>query len=259
MLLPLLLSVSIVACQKGEENIRKAHVFFKSGDLDSAADHYRAAVEADPKNAAAWEGLGNVAFERKSYEDAIERYQKAIELDPKAMSARHKLAVTLSTANRTDDAIALLEETVALDPKNAFPLNALGGLHQKRGDLQKAKEYQAAAIAADDDFHAARFALASVLIDLGELEAAERELTRLLRRDQEALGEYGFARLAARRGKWDQAAQHLDRVLDAGVAHPEKIAKDPVFANGWGEGAMARMKEKLDRAAGTKTSTLTVR
>src|SRR5688572_9538470 len=106
--------LSVAACQKGEENIRKAHVFFKSGDLDSAGKHYRAAADADPNNAAAWEGLGNVAFERREYDGAIAHYEKAIATDTKAMSARHKLAVALTTANRTQDAIELLEATIAL-------------------------------------------------------------------------------------------------------------------------------------------------
>lgn len=251
--------VAAVACQKGEENLRKAHVFFKSGDLDSAGRHYRAATEVAPDNPAGWEGLGNVAFERRDYDEAIVHYRKAIEVDPKAMSARHKLAVALTSANRADQAIALLEETVALDPKNAFALNALGGLHQKQGDLEKAKQYQIAALTADDDFHSARFALASLLVDLGELEEAERELTRLVTRDQHLLAEYGFARLAAKKGKWPEAARHLERVLDGGVAHPEKIAMDPVFAGGWSEAPMKKAKAKLDRAAGTKTSTVPIR
>src|SRR5688572_2357288 len=259
MMRALLILLSIAGCQKGEENIRKAHVFFKSGDLGSAHRHYRAAADADANNAVAWEGLGNVAFERRDYEDAIANYQKAISIDPKAMSARNQLAVALTSANRTQDAIRSLEQTLEVDPVNAFALNALGGLHQKLGDLDKAKHYQVAAVAADGDFHAARFALGSLLVDLGELDEAEREFSRLLAREQETLAEYGFARLAAKRGKWDRAAKHINFVLDAGVAHPEKIARDGVFAEGWGEASMKAAKEKLDRAAGTKTSTSPIR
>jgi tetratricopeptide (TPR) repeat protein len=251
--------LALAGCQKGEENTRKAHVFFKSGDVESAAKLYRAAADADPNNAAAWEGLGNVAFELKSYDEAIAHYRKAIAIDAKAMSARHKLAVALTTANQADAAIELLEETAAIDPSNAFALNALGGLHQKKGDLDRAKQYQISAWAADDDFHAARFALGSLLVDMGELEEAEREFSRLVVKDQESLAEYGFARIAAKREKWDQVARHLAAVLDGVVAHPERIAVDPVFADGWSEAPMKALKEKLDRAAGTKTSTVPIR
>jgi tetratricopeptide (TPR) repeat protein len=251
--------LALAGCQKGEENIRKAHVFFKSGDIESAAELYRAAAHADPNNAAAWEGLGNVAFEKRSYDEAIDQYKKAIAIDAKAMSARHKLAVALTTANRAPEAIEVLVDTVGLDPTNAFALNALGGLHQKQGDLDEAKRYQISALAADDDFHAARFALGSLLVDMGELEEAEREFSRLMVREQGSLAEYGFARLAARRGKWDRAAQHLSNVLDGAVSHPERIAKDPVFADGWSTPPMRAAKEKLDRAAGTKTSTMPLR
>ncbi len=254
-----ILGVALTGCQKGEENLRKAHVFFKSGDLASAEKHYQAAADVDPKNAAAWEGLGNVAFEREDYDAAIERYRKAIALETKAMSARHKLAIALTSANNTHDAIRLLEETVTLEPKDTFALNALGGLYQKQGDLVKAKQLQLRALEVDPDFHAARFALGSLLVDLGELDEAEREFTRLLTHDQESLAEYGFARLAARRGRWADTAQHLARVLEGGVAHPEKIAKDPVFSEGWDLPPMKHAKESLDRAAGTRTSTVPIR
>jgi tetratricopeptide (TPR) repeat protein len=249
----------VFACQKGEESLRKAHVFFKNGEYDAAEKLYRSTAEAEPNNVAAIEGLGNVAFERKEYEAAIAHYQKAIGIEKTAMSARHKLAVALTTANRPDEAIASLEETVKIDPKDAFAYNALGGLYQKTGDLGRAKQHQIMALTIDADFHAARFALGSLLVDLGELQEAEREFARLMTKKQDALAEYGFARLEAKRGHWPEAAAHLEKVLDAAVAHPEKIARDRVFAAGWNEAPMLRAKQRLDRAAGTKTSTATVR
>lgn len=252
----LLVTLLLIGCPKGEESIRKANVFFKNGDLARAEEAYERALEADPESAAALEGLGNVAYEQKKYDLAIERYQQAIAAHPEAISARHKLAVTYSTVNRVAEAIEVLEATVKVEPKNAFAYNALGGLYQKRGDLDVAKEMQIRALGIDEDFHAARFALGSVLVDLGELEAAERELTRLMKKGERSLAEYGYARLAASRGAWADAARHLDVVLDAGVSHPEKIARDPVFTEGWSEGPMRDIKRRVDRIAGSKTSTV---
>jgi hypothetical protein len=52
------------------------------------------------------------------------------------------------------------------------------------------------------------------------------------------------------------AAKRLDAVIGGGVAHPEKIAADPVFADGWAEEPMRLVKAALDRAAGAETSTV---
>lgn len=251
----LLVTLLLAGCPKGEESIRKANVFFKNGEYRRAEEAYRKALQADPENETALEGLGNVAYEQKQYDEAVARYQEAIEAHPKAISARHKLAVTLSSIDRIPEAIEILEATVEMEPADAFAFNALGGLYRKQGELEKAKQMQIKALAIDQQYHAARFALAGVLVELGELEGAERELTRLVKEGEGTLAEYGYARLAAARGRWADAAQRLEKVLDAGVSHPEKILEDPVFASGWGQEPMKRLAPRLRRLSGTKTST----
>lgn len=241
----------------GEEHVRKGHVFFSNKDLAQAEASFSRALEVDPDSLSALEGLGNVAFEEGELEVAEGWFRRAIEVDPKALNARHRLAITLSVRGDVSAAITELERALALDPGNTFALHALGGLYQRTGDLARAEARQRAALEVDPKHRGARFALGSMLVDAGRLEEAERELTRLYSAGADAVAEYGFARLAARRGEPRTAARHLERALELGVTHPERILTDRAFAAVWGAPELAAARERVARAAsagGVKTS-----
>jgi tetratricopeptide (TPR) repeat protein len=255
-LLLLLVFGALAGCREStEEHIRKAHVLFKNGELAGAEAQYSRALELDAKNAVALEGLGNVLFERGDAKGAHAFYERAVAADPKSINAKHRLAIAKSELGDHRAAIAILEETLALDRQNVFALHALGGLYQKTGDLARAEEKQLEALRADANHLGARYALATLFIDSGRLEEAERELTKLHTRGAEAVAEYGFARVAAKRGSFEDAAKRLARVLELGVTHPEKILADEVFRDAWSHPAMAAIRAKL----GTSTSTTTVK
>lgn len=52
---------------------------------------YKAAIERDHQNAAAWSALGDLYLEAKRYNDAIECYEKAVQLAPTDPAERRKL------------------------------------------------------------------------------------------------------------------------------------------------------------------------
>ena len=116
-----------------------------------------------------------------------------------------------------------------IDPKDVYALHALGGLYQKIGDRERAEAMQVAVLQIDKTHKAARYALANLELDSSRYDEAERELTRLQADGAKPLAEYGFARLAALHGKAANAAQHLETLLQLGVAHPSKVLTDEAF------------------------------
>jgi tetratricopeptide (TPR) repeat protein len=239
--------------QRAEEHVRKANVLFSNHDLAGAEKEYRAALEKSDHHAGALEGLGDIEYERADWDQAIGWYQKAAEAEPRALGPLHRWAIALSTKGDTKGAIDVLSRAIEIDPKDVFALHASGGLYQKLGDLRRAEQMQVAVLQIDKEHRAARFALANLFLDQGRFEEAEKELTRLdmLGGEAKPLAEYGFARVAGLRGRWDEAARHLLRVLESGVAHPDKILADVAFARGWSEPPMKEVRAKL----GTQTST----
>lgn len=232
-----------------EEHIRKAHVLFTNKKLDEAQAEYQRAAELDANNEIALEGLGNVYFERGDLKAALSWYEKAAAADDKAINARHRLAITRSELGDVPGAIAALEEALKIDPENTFALNALGGLYEKTGDKKRAEEMQVSTLRVDPQHRSARFALASIFVDTARFDDAERELTKLHRSGAEALAEYGFARLEAKRGRPAEAAKRLTRVLELGVNDPSKVLSDDAFTDVWSDPAMASVREKLEQAA----------
>ena len=243
-LLGALLVLSVLACRpSGEDHLRKANVYFKNGSLAEAEKHYGEAAKLN--NPAGEEGLGNVFYEKKDYAKAIAHYKRAIKLDARAIGARHKLAVALSTTGRHKEAIEALKETIALEPRDAFALNAIGGLYAKLGDTKQAEAFQIKALEADEGYHAARYALANILVESGRTEEAERQFTLLSQKGARSIAEYGFARIAATRGRFDEVANHLQVVLSDKVARPEKILTDRLFEKGWSHPQMKEVQRKL--------------
>src|SRR5262249_52775175 len=158
---------------------------------------------------------------------------KAAEVAPRAIQPRHRLAIAKSERGDVDGAVKVLEEAIALDPRDVFALHALGGLYARKGDFERADKFQAEVLRIEPTHKAARFALANSMIDRGHAEQAERELAKLYQQDGRALAEYGFARLAAKRGQWADVAARLHKVLETGVTRPDKILTDAVFRDGW--------------------------
>lgn len=52
---------------------------------------YKAAIERDPKNAAAWSALGDLYLEAQRYDEAISCYERAVQLAPNDATEKRKL------------------------------------------------------------------------------------------------------------------------------------------------------------------------
>ena len=146
-------------------------------------------------------------------------------------------------------AIKTLDEALKIAPTDAYALSFSGGLHRKQGNLAEAERLQLAALQANDEYHAARYALANILIDTGRSREANLQLTRLTTEGREDLAQYGLARLAARDGRPADAARHLEKVLSGAMSHPRAILEDNAFAKVWGDPALAPLHRRLVRSS----------
>jgi serine/threonine protein kinase/tetratricopeptide (TPR) repeat protein len=87
--------------------------------LAEAVARHRKAIEVDPKDAAAYYGLGVALKAQGKLDQAIDAYRKAVELDPKNARAHASLGASLHVQGMLDQAIDTYDKAVALDPKNA--------------------------------------------------------------------------------------------------------------------------------------------
>ncbi|MGW6138426.1 tetratricopeptide repeat protein [Streptomyces sp. NPDC055140] len=117
-------------------------------DSLGAARDYRHVLEKDPKNKAAWYGLGTIDQQLGRAADARADFEKALEIDPHFMSALYSEAYMLRSSD-PDRAIELLKRAAATDPKAAAIHLQLGRLLAERHRKGEAEAAFRHAVAAD--------------------------------------------------------------------------------------------------------------
>jgi tetratricopeptide (TPR) repeat protein len=79
-------------------------VYLMSGDRDKASQAFTEALALDPSLARAHNGLGVIAAERKDYAAALEHWRRAVELDPRDFQTLFNLGDLLVSLGRAEEA-----------------------------------------------------------------------------------------------------------------------------------------------------------
>ena len=112
-----------------------------AGELASAADCYRKALNADPGLAAAHSNLGGVAFRQGDMSLARIEFEAALALDPDQPEARYNLATLLYQQGEVERAAAELRRVVQQDPWFADAHYNLATTLEKLGGKRQAAEH----------------------------------------------------------------------------------------------------------------------
>ncbi len=174
----------------------------------------RQVVQAEPRNADAWQLLANVLHDRGKLPEAIDAYRRALSLRPSDASSHHRLAlalaslgqripaiahfrqvlhqqpdhgealahlgVALAEEGQRQEAIACLEQTLRLHPTAAPTLHNLGVALAQEGRLAEAAQSLERAVQYQPDYAEAYYSLGSVLEQSGRKEEAIARFRRCL-------------------------------------------------------------------------------
>ncbi len=86
-------------------------------DIAKSEDHFKRALEADPKHHRALTNLGNIELERGEVAQAIARYREAIKLSPEYATAHNNLAAALRRSGKLSESVAALKRSQRLAVK----------------------------------------------------------------------------------------------------------------------------------------------
>jgi tetratricopeptide (TPR) repeat protein len=156
------------------KEFRKSQEALDYNRIDEAVRHLKKGIALDPKNVDAYNDLGTIYFNTNEPEKAVEAFTKMIELDPRCFRGYLNLAFVFFSQQRYGDAEPAARRAVQLAPSDSrarYLLGASLALGSKK--LIEAKEHLS--IAAPEMVEA-RFRLAHVLIDLGDLESGMKEM-----------------------------------------------------------------------------------
>jgi len=228
---------------------------FKLDRLKEAEETLRKAINLNANFAEAWSNLGMVLECRKKFDEAIECYKKSISIKPSAPSylglgnaysgkglkidaiRAYKMAISLDETywkahfnlgnefilqKKYDEAMESYQNTLALktnDP-SAYVGSyvGIGVAYGKKGNNNEAKKYYEKAITLDPNDSRARYNMANLLWEFGELDQAENQFRYAIKLDPTVSCSYSsLANLLAEQERNEEAIKVLEDALKAGV------------------------------------------
>jgi len=102
---------------------------------------YKKVTEINPRNAFAWDTLGNLYKTSGSYNEAVTAFEQAVSLDPIKVLYRYNLGLVYAIQQRYDEAIGAFEKVVEFDPGNRLAHATLAGYYRRLGQDAEAKKH----------------------------------------------------------------------------------------------------------------------
>ena len=204
---------------------------FYDFEFQRGLTEYREAWEADPGSALTTGGYGYALRVMGRMAESVEFQQTGVELDPLSPEGNTNLGKTLETMQRYDEAETYLRKALELSPDFTAGHHRLMRLWLLQGDFAAA--LTEARKETDTDVYGPN-SLAMAYFSMGDAEAAERELNRLLEGGADT-GMYQIAEVYAWRGEAGPAFEWLERAVDTGDAGIGSILGDRFFASLWSD------------------------
>jgi len=156
---------------------------FAAGDFTSMRDFYQAAVDKNPSDAEAHNGLAQALEHLGRVNDAVAHFQRAVTLVPDKWAYRSNLAHALSAAEQWERAVAEYRQAVKLFPADYATQYNLALALYKKGDASAAVPEFEKAIALGPNEASYHFSLGMTCEKLGRITDAVREYRKFLEMD----------------------------------------------------------------------------
>lgn len=109
--------------------------------MESDIAKYRRVVQINPRNAHAWDTLGNLYKSAGQYSESLTAYQQAVATDPGRALYHHHLGLLYACLGRTEDAICSFQRVIEIDPSHSLAHATLGGYYRKMGLEELAQKH----------------------------------------------------------------------------------------------------------------------
>ncbi|HLM72964.1 MAG TPA: tetratricopeptide repeat protein [Polyangiaceae bacterium] len=216
-----------------------AFILHDRGDLKGAEEHFKRAVEINPRYIEAHLNLAVTYSDLGRYEDAHVVYERIRELEGndkaiaplvrgKIANMHAELAQAYIDAGCRTEAIGELKKAVELCPTFADLHMKLGNLHRDGGNLPMAREHYATACTVNPKFVPARVLLGVTLLAIGHTEEAVAEWKAALAIDPSNKNAQMYLRMAETQ-RANRAKKAAESPLLAGIDDDEPtIAIEPL-------------------------------
>jgi TolB-like protein/Tfp pilus assembly protein PilF len=154
-------------------------------DKNGAQNSYAQALEANPRNAQALTEYGRFLFNNGSIDDGLELLQSASGIEPYDMKVQWQLCVTQAFLVNVEGATRECARIGEIQPGNPMEFYGRAYVYLFGGELASFLYWRMKAIEADPKDPELPATMASVWLDLGDMEQAEAALQAAARIDAE--------------------------------------------------------------------------
>lgn len=212
-----------------QSTMRHAQSLAASNHLQQANELLSALVQRDPRNAQAWQLLGEIQTRQQLYDDAMKSFQATLAIDPASKAAQSgevkaavKNALSLRAAGDQNGALASLLRARKVVPNSPELLTDFGILADEMQIYHDADKALTQAHKLDPSNLKTLYALAHVELDEQNVDAAEKHLRAYLKqRPNDATAHYGLGHLLHMTSHDDAAIIQLRRSI---ALQPRQIA-----------------------------------
>ena len=189
---------------------------------------WRSNITAMPTNARAHNNLGLALAASGDMQTAAEHYRRALDLAPDFVMAHINLGLVLAAAKQYEQAISHYKRALNLQPNNVDALVDLGITLEKIGQRQSAIDHYRRALASAPHLAAIHYNLATALDAAGQhLPAIDHYRSALIIDPNLDQAHLRLAHLLARDRQWEAALAHYER-----AAHLQPDSAEAQFAMG---------------------------
>ena len=199
---------------QGEALRNLARLFSWAGKLEESARLARHALRRLGDDPESYDVLGQAAAARGATAQAIEHYRKALELNPRYADAHANLGIELLRLDQFGEALGHLQEAVALDPALAHAQMHLGLALAARGESRAAIGRYRKATGISPSYAEAWNNLGAELATVGEASEAARHFREALKiKPNYADAHLNLGLLRASEGRCGEAQAHYREAL----------------------------------------------
>ena len=168
-----------------EKLCRQGYSFSINGEDQKALEFFKEAIEKDPENTMAWNGLGYCHVGLNNPEAAIKAYQNAIKSNPDDETVYFILGNYYAKLGQHRDAINSYLQVIRMKPDFVEAYFRLGVAYSQLGRLDEGKNAFENAIRLDPDAVPAHFNVGIAYAKLGRYQDALKANQEVLRIDPE--------------------------------------------------------------------------
>ena len=162
-----------------EAHTSQANYFAEKDELEKAKTGYEHSLTLNPNYPTTYHWYGNLLSRMGEKDKALEMYEKGVELDPVSPVIQTNIGAMLSGFGRHKEALEQFDRINELMPDYPGSASGKAQVYSKIGKLDKAIKWQRIAIKKDPGNVSRKLGLASLYIDIGLTELAQKTITEI--------------------------------------------------------------------------------